>query len=202
MLDKKLFFSREGRLGRQKYLIANGLILGVPLAIGLVLYLLSSLFSQYEQVLSGVYGVLGIILFLVSSFAFYFHINFVTKRFHDLNLSGWVVFITILIGAFGVVGIVLIILVELWLMFRKGTNGTNKFGDDPLLAEGITSVELTLKETNKIKPNTPAPIKSVSSFATSDEHTKMLEKLKEMLDKGLISEQDYETKKAEVLSKM
>ena len=48
-------------------------------------------------------------------------IMYTTKRFRDLNTSGWY-------GIFGVIPIVSLI-----LCFIKGTVGSNKYGDDPLL---------------------------------------------------------------------
>ena len=196
ILNVKLYRSMQGRIGRQTYLLANGVLLAISLITFLIYYGLSSIF-YFDSAVGFVFMFISVIVFVIAIAA---HLNLVTKRFHDLNLSGWVVFITVVIGAaLSLVGIVLVILVELWLMFRKGTNGANKFGDDPLLAEGIAPTELTSSEIN---PNTLKPIKSVTSSVTSDESTKKLEKLKDMLDKGLISEQDYETKKAEVLSRM
>ena len=47
------------------------------------------------------------------------------RRFHDLGLSGWYVLLN-LIPAIGRP-------IVLLFMIRKGTNGPNRFGDDPLL---------------------------------------------------------------------
>ena len=45
------------------------------------------------------------------------------RRFHDLNASGWWVLLSFL--PFGQV-------IILWLMFKKGTSGINKYGEEPL----------------------------------------------------------------------
>ena len=45
------------------------------------------------------------------------------RRLHDLNESGWYVLLT-----FAPFGQLLI----LWLMFKKGTSGINKYGEPPL----------------------------------------------------------------------
>jgi len=44
------------------------------------------------------------------------------RRFHDINCSGWWTLLFIL----PVTNIVL-----LWFMLKKGTSGTNKYGDEP-----------------------------------------------------------------------
>lgn len=44
------------------------------------------------------------------------------RRFHDMNSSGWYVLFTF--APFGQ-------LVILWLMFKKGTDGSNKYGEEP-----------------------------------------------------------------------
>lgn len=48
------------------------------------------------------------------------------RRLHDSGLSGWWVLIA---------GIPVGNLVYLWMMFRPGTTGPNKFGSDPRLAQ-------------------------------------------------------------------
>jgi uncharacterized membrane protein YhaH (DUF805 family) len=55
--------------------------------------------------------------------AFFQYFPLAVRRLHDLNSSGWYVLITFL--PFGQ-------LLILWLMFRKGTPGPNKYGDEPL----------------------------------------------------------------------
>ena len=61
-------------------------------------------------------GSIGILMFLQ-----YFPLA--VRRFHDLNASGWWVLLSFL--PFGQV-------IILWLMFKKGTSGINKYGEEPL----------------------------------------------------------------------
>ena len=44
------------------------------------------------------------------------------RRLHDLNTSGWYVFLTFVPFCQFFI---------LWLMFKKGTEGTNKYGEEP-----------------------------------------------------------------------
>jgi uncharacterized membrane protein YhaH (DUF805 family) len=104
------------------------------------------------------------------------------QRLHDLDKSGWY-YCIVLIPLVGV----LILYVQLG--FVKGTIGPNQYGDDPL----------TPSNTSTMLPPTETYLElSSSTYAPAEK----LQKLKDMLDKGLISAQDYETKKAEILSKI
>jgi uncharacterized membrane protein YhaH (DUF805 family) len=54
---------------------------------------------------------------------FFQYFPLAVRRLHDLNSSGWYVLITFL--PFGQ-------LLILWLMFKKGTPGPNKYGEPPI----------------------------------------------------------------------
>jgi len=50
------------------------------------------------------------------------------RRLHDLNASGWYVLLTFVpFGQFLI----------LWLMFKEGTQGSNKYGEEPKYRETI-----------------------------------------------------------------
>lgn len=80
----------------------------------------------------------------------------------------------------------------------------------PLVAFGLVLVansiarKLYTGDIANIPEVMPKSTKSVpvAAPAVSGEPSEKLAKLKDMLDKGLISQQDYETKKADVLAKM
>nr|WP_172414397.1 DUF805 domain-containing protein [Candidatus Desulfovibrio trichonymphae] len=56
------------------------------------------------------------------------------RRFHDLNASGWIFLVWIILLAIPVVGFFTWIAFLLWFCFQ-GTEGENKYGADPLCAD-------------------------------------------------------------------
>ncbi len=63
----------------------------------------------------------------------------VVRRFHDRNLSGWWYLVSIIAGAVPFVGILASIAVFV-ITVLKGTDGENKFGPDPLVAQSGAEV--------------------------------------------------------------
>jgi len=67
------------------------------------------------------------VIYLISGFFFmYLFINdfaVTTRRLHDLNLNGFLQFIIYFIPCGQ--------LLMLWLIFKKGTSGDNKYGEEP-----------------------------------------------------------------------
>ena len=102
------FFSFEGRINRLKYFVQT-LIPSIIVLIG------QGFFQSGDEV-----GI-GIILILTgNAFALFPSV----KRLHDMNLSGWLVLI---------VFIPLINLIFIFvLLFKRGTEGPNAYGSDPL----------------------------------------------------------------------
>ena len=103
-LDK--IFTTQGRLNRKNYLIKSIKLL--------ILFFIS--FCIVAEM-----GRLGFILTLVS---FVGYIMIGIRRLHDLNHSGWFMLIDIIPYVN--------ILLALYLLFFKGTDGPNKYGEDPL----------------------------------------------------------------------
>jgi uncharacterized membrane protein YhaH (DUF805 family) len=116
----KLFFSRlflfKGRSNRKEYIVR---ILLYTTIIVIWTYTIDT-YGNEDTLFSFLYvislGSIGILMFLQ-----YFPLA--VRRFHDLNASGWWVLLSFL--PFGQV-------VILWLMFKKGTSGINKYGEEPL----------------------------------------------------------------------
>jgi uncharacterized membrane protein YhaH (DUF805 family) len=103
--------SVKGRLNRARYfgyMIVLNILVGVISAI-------------IQTTVSGVVLVIGIILLLVSCIV---DIFIVIKRFHDLNRPG-IHFLLLLIPLYN-------IYLAFVLLFKKGTEGPNKYGEDPL----------------------------------------------------------------------
>lgn len=53
------------------------------------------------------------------------------RRFHDLNQTGWLVLVFIIVGVIPGIGTITDIANFVWFMMR-GTNGSNTYGPDPL----------------------------------------------------------------------
>jgi len=109
-----LFLSFEGRIGRKSFW------LGVVAFI--VVSIIGSVLDSLLGTRSNGVGIIGVIIAIVCiypAFALY------AKRWHDRNKSGW----WSLIAIIPIIGGVWI-LIELG--FLKGTEGSNRFGADPV----------------------------------------------------------------------
>lgn len=97
------FFSLEGRINRIKYFWA-------VLAIGAIASVVMIFWPSSTRV-----------IMILTSIAVFFP---VIKRLHDINKSG--------VFAFLMFFPVLNLILGLVLLFKKGTNGANQYGDTPL----------------------------------------------------------------------
>jgi uncharacterized membrane protein YhaH (DUF805 family) len=105
-------FSLNGRSKRKEYVVRLSLTVSI-----FVTWVYTEDYIQDVNWFSMLY-VMGF-CFLVF-IAFFQYIPLAVRRLHDLNSSGWYVLITFL--PFGQ-------LLILWLMFKKGTPGSNKYGE-------------------------------------------------------------------------
>ena len=112
LFDK--FFVFKGRSSRKEYIIKLLLTVIVFLIWGYTVDSVSSIGIFYSVYLC------SLLFFMIIMFLQYF--SLAVRRFHDINISGWHVLLTF--APFGQ-------LVILWLMFKKGTSGTNKYGEEP-----------------------------------------------------------------------
>lgn len=108
---KNKYFPTKRRINRKPY-FWRGMMLGLVVLVG---YILSM------SIVLAIIGVPMILLAMISS------TMIAICRLHDLNKSGW----WIIIGYIPYVNII----VGLYLLFVKGTNGTNKYGEDPLVGK-------------------------------------------------------------------
>lgn len=122
----QVLFSAKGRVNRQKLILVT---------------LAYSVFIMFLLVMSGIFGsmameeeglsfsafmsvVIGILTFVSYIPFVWSSIVLQIKRWHDLDKSGWFV----LLGFVPVVNLICMV----FLLFIKGTDGTNQFGPDPL----------------------------------------------------------------------
>ncbi len=113
-----LFFSRlykfQGRSSRKEYI--------ARLLLTTVVFITAAYtvdYIEYVSLITVLYR--GTLLFCMI-IMFFQYIPLAVRRLHDLNENGWYVLITFL--PFGQ-------LLMLWLIFRKGSPTTNKYGDPP-----------------------------------------------------------------------
>lgn len=124
---KDKFFRVKGRIGRKSYLLR---LLPIQI-VGLICYVCFDVCSEYlfrdDGDLSSVGVVILIVSFIVvcicgaSGWSLFF------RRVHDIDLSrkGWALGILLWVITVGIVP-------NLYLLFKKGTNGPNRYGPDPL----------------------------------------------------------------------
>lgn len=201
--NKKSFMqyiiSTEQRVSRSVYWGNFVFIMFVIIGIILLEYLRSEAYVlgglEYIAMVIFRIGQLIIILFLIVSI-----INIDVRRWRDLNKSGlWSITNQLPF-------------VNLWALyccgFQRGTEGPNRYGDDPLEPSKSSSKnnyeETTrdIEETSEIKSSDKEEIASSEEAVSDNEKDSpegKLTKLSELKEKGLIDEEDYNSKKEEIL---
>lgn len=111
---KEMFFSTDKRLNRLRYLKRSVALL--PIAI--ILNVAANSLGDNPSLLYLLFLLAVIVAVVVSCFM----LNI--RRLHDMNMTGW-------LSVLGLIPIVDIVF-ELVLLFKKGTDGDNKYGSDPL----------------------------------------------------------------------
>ncbi|WP_288831822.1 DUF805 domain-containing protein [uncultured Megasphaera sp.] len=106
-------FSSRGRVNRKPYIISM-------IILGIVTGFFSCLSEGAEDIV--IVSLVSVIVICLCSIV---SILLTIRRFHDLNRSGWYT----LLGFIPIVNFV----VSLYLLCKRGTEGENKYGPDPLL---------------------------------------------------------------------
>jgi len=111
-------FSFKGRSNRKEYISR---ILLIIILIAIRIYYID---RNRDQEVTPFFAILNLstALFLLIYILQYFPLS--VRRLHDLNESGWYVLLTFVPFCQFFI---------LWLMFRKGTQGTNKYGEPPII---------------------------------------------------------------------
>lgn len=112
---KSMFLRYDNRLNRKRYNLRSLALSGIYFVIKLVVYLLCAMLNipSLEMLFN-----LFLVVFLISSFML------TIRRLHDLNRPGWWC-----LGTFiPLVNLVLAV----YVIFFKGTDGPNDYGPDPL----------------------------------------------------------------------
>lgn len=108
---QKMFFSFEGRLNRKPYFFGN-------LALALISGAFGTIMDNSSSTLISILGfIIGIAAIIGSA-------SLMVKRLHDLDKGGiWVLLALIPLVNF---------FFGIYLLFFKGTDGYNQYGEDPL----------------------------------------------------------------------
>ena len=122
----KHYFNKTGRLNRESFLSSfikgQLIILLILLFNGVVFHLIFAL-TAWDFFVIDMIIYIPMVILIIPPFAYL--INIQIKRLHDMNLSGWWC-IGICVPFIGVIYLMI-------LFLKRGTKGTNDFGDDPLI---------------------------------------------------------------------
>ena len=150
MLEK--FFSFSGRLNRKPYWLRTLALYAIVIGLAVLAGALGGALGGSggaDQLVSGVgpvIGIVGVVVFVAFAIA---SLSLSVRRLHDRNKSGWWLLLFILVpyviqtvgAASGEPTVALIALgisfaISIWYLvevgFLRGTDGSNRFGDDPL----------------------------------------------------------------------
>jgi uncharacterized membrane protein YhaH (DUF805 family) len=140
--------------------------------------------SYWEYISFGEWGVFEIIqtiaIFLPS-------LAVAVRRLHDVNRNGWN-----FLWAFTVIGIFPL----LYWSIKAGDDGKNIYGNNPLKKKKTNEVKV---ENDKPKDVEKSKAKKEAPATDADQISGELQKYKQMLKDGLISQTDYNAKKKKIL---
>lgn len=114
---KELFFTSKGRLNRKSYIYRS-------LFLSLVLCVVQGVLTFAANTIGALELLFAVVAFGFSLFGFVSNIMMGVRRLHDLDLSGWwmlLLFVPLVN-----------ILFYIYILFFKGTEGPNQYGEDPL----------------------------------------------------------------------
>ena len=143
---KEKFFSYKGRLNRKRYFL-RGMVIGA--IQGLILGIDKASENNAFHLSENTEIFLGLLMLAILLASIISHFMLVIRRLHDNDKSGWWAvffssyYISVLSPKLAIVNVIGWPL-ALYLLFKKGNNGFNRFGADPL---GGTANRDTYNET-------------------------------------------------------
>lgn len=114
---KELFFTSKGRLNRKSYIYRS-------LFLSLVLGIIQGILELATVAIEALELLFAVLLLALCIFGFVAGIMMLARRLHDLDKSGWwmlLLFVPLVN-----------ILFYIYILFFKGTEGPNQYGEDPL----------------------------------------------------------------------
>ncbi|MEX0499287.1 DUF805 domain-containing protein [Raoultella terrigena] len=161
-----------------------------------------AVFTVANFVLSAVLGLIPVIGGLFSLIIIIPGIAVAVRRLHDLNKSGWWLlapFLILIIGLIGVAGTVedggaavwvwlmvaggiMSLAMSIWLLFARGTDGVNRFGD-----------------VQQDSGDSAPPGAQSAPVSSAEDVRERLAQATKMRDDGTISESEYETMRSSII---
>lgn len=114
---KELFFTSKGRLNRKSYIYRS-------IFLSLVLSVIQVVLTFAANSIGALELLFAVLLLVSGLFGFVASIMMLERRLHDLDKSGW----WMLLLCVPLVNI----LFYIYILFFKGTEGPNQYGEDPL----------------------------------------------------------------------
>ena len=114
---KELFFTSKGRLNRKSYIYRS-------IFLSLVLSVIQVVLTFAANTIGALELLFAVLLLVSGLFGFVASIMMLARRLHDLDKSGW----WMLLLCVPLVNI----LFYIYILFFKGTEGPNQYGEDPL----------------------------------------------------------------------
>lgn len=114
---KELFFTSAGRLNRKSYIYRS-------IFLSLVLGIIQGILELATVAIEALELLFAVLLLALCIFGFVAGIMMLARRLHDLDKSGWwmlLLFVPLVN-----------ILFYIYILFFKGTEGPNQYGEDPL----------------------------------------------------------------------
>lgn len=125
-----VLFNPQGRMNRKPFIL-------IPIALGFL-----NLLPELAKVFNAPFIQYFIVSWLFTLTLTYISFVFYIKRFHDLDKSGW--------NVFWIFVPLVNIIIAIRLVFKKGTEGENRFGLDPLGGSYRMSPGATVKKENGV----------------------------------------------------
>ncbi|AXJ00356.1 Uncharacterized membrane protein YhaH, DUF805 family [Cyclonatronum proteinivorum] len=172
------FFSTDGRIRRSTYFIRS-LLLAIP-----------NLFFAFPSD-TGLYQYPGIIIFFLLIIIGLGIVSMIqgVKRLHDMNLEGVFVFLLLVP--------IVNLFFYIFMLIKDSYPGKNEFGEDPKKSERITNREFIKPSFSKNKPNRENEQSLTHDYKITD--LEYLEKLANLKERGVISEEEFKSKKQKIL---
>lgn len=114
---KELFFTSKGRLNRKSYIYRS-------IFLSLVLSVIQVVLTFAANTIGALELLFAVLLLVSGLFGFVASIMMLERRLHDLDKSGW----WMLLLCVPLINI----LFYIYILFFKGTEGPNQYGEDPL----------------------------------------------------------------------
>ena len=123
---REKFFTFHGRLNRKPYILRSLVVMVVPVTLAIALFVVfaGGLRPQQEYLHKDLFWLHAVLHSLLIFLAIFAGLSLGVRRCHDLDKSGWM----LLLGAVPYINVFW----GLYLIFKRGTVGSNRYGDDPI----------------------------------------------------------------------